>query len=136
MVRYVEKAASAEEFNALTMSVGWGTRDLLIIEKALKNTIYAVSVYDDEKIIGFGRLIGDAAIFLYIQDIMVVPEYQGRRIGTQIMNYLIKKVNELKKFNPEIRTYCGASAGKELFYRKFGFQIREEAGLGAGMVLF
>jgi len=30
-----------------------------VSEKALANTIYSVSVYDDDKIIGFGRLIGD-----------------------------------------------------------------------------
>ena len=59
-------------------------------------------------------------LFLYIQDIMVVPEYQGQKVGTKIMNELLKKVDEYKKVNPNIRTYLGASKGKEKFYEKFG----------------
>lgn len=67
---------------------------------------------------------------------MVLPEYQGKQIGTNIMKYLINKINEFKIDNPSIRTYLGASKGKDAFYKKFGFVTREEAGLGTGMVLF
>ena len=42
-------------------------------------------------------------IFLYIQDIMVIPEYQGKKIGTGIMNKLIEKINEYKKINSYIK---------------------------------
>ena len=68
---------------------------------------------DDDKLIGYGRIIGDKTIFLYIQDVMVIPEYQNKHIGTGIMKNLLKKINEYKKINPNIRTYLGASKGKE-----------------------
>ncbi len=64
-------------------------------------------------------------MFLYIQDFMVLPEYQGRNIDTEIMKHLISKVNELKKNNPDIRTYLGASKNKDKFYKQFGFVTRE-----------
>lgn len=32
------------------------------------------------------------------------------------MKDLLKKINEYKKINPNIRTYLGASKGKESFY--------------------
>lgn len=51
------------------------------------------------------------------------------------MNNILKEINELKKINPNIRSYLGASKGKEEFYKKFGFITREEADLGAGMIL-
>lgn len=136
MIQYIETIPTSDEFNRLANSVDWSYTDKTIIEKALKNTIYAICVYDNDKLIGFGRLIGDVTMFLYIQDVMVSPEYQGKKIGTNIMKYLISKIDELKKDAPEIRTYLGASKGKEAFYKKFGFVIREEAGLGSGMVLF
>lgn len=136
MIKYVEAVPAANEFNALTDSVGWGRSDKAIVEKALKNTVYSVCVYDDDRIVGFGRLIGDMAMFLYIQDVMVLPEYQGKHIGTGIMRCLVSKIDEFKKGNPDIRTYLGASKGKDAFYKKFGFVSREEAGLGVGMVLF
>lgn len=42
---------------------------------------------------------------------MVIPEYQGKKIGTGIMNKLIEKINEYKEINLYIRTYLGASKG-------------------------
>ena len=135
-ITYKEYTPTPEEFNNLTEAVDWGTRENKIIEEALKHTLYSLCVYDENKLIGYGRIIGDKTIFLYIQDIMVIPEYQGKKIGTGIMNKLIEKINEYKKVNPEIRTYLGASKGKESFYEKFGFISRPNEELGAGMVLY
>ena len=135
-IKYIEKTPIATEFNMLTKLVGWGTRENNIVEEALKNTLYSLCVYDVDKLIGYGRIIGDKTIFLYIQDIMVIPEYQGKKIGTGIMNKLIEKITEYKKINPEIRTYLGASKGKEHFYEKFGFVSRPNEELGAGMILY
>jgi hypothetical protein len=44
-----------------------------------EHTIYSLCVYDENKLICYGRNIGDKTIFLYIQDIMVSPEYQGKK---------------------------------------------------------
>ena len=67
---------------------------------------------------------------------MVIPEYQGKKIGTEMMKKIIEVINEYKKINPSIRVYLGASKGKEDFYKKFGFKTRQEVGLGEGMILF
>ena len=135
-ITYKEHIPTPGEFNNLTEAVDWGTRENKIIEEALKHTLYSLCVYDENKLIGYGRIIGDKTIFLYIQDIMVIPEYQGKKIGTGIMNKLIEKINEYKKVNPEIRTYLGATKGKESFYEKFGFISRPNEELGAGMILY
>ena len=136
MIIYTEQTPSADEFNFLTNSVGWGKRENSIVDEALSNTLYSLCVYDDDKLIGYGRIIGDKTIFLYIQDIMVIPEYQGKHIGTKVMENLLSKVDEYKKINPNIRTYLGASKNKEAFYEKFGFISRPNEDLGSGMVLF
>lgn len=135
-IKIVENKISVDEFNYLYNSVGWGTIDTLVIKEALSNTLYSVTLYDGDKLIGFGRIIGDKTMFLYIQDVMVIPSYQGKKIGTEIMNKLLEKVMEYKKVNPSIRTYLGASLGKENFYKRFGFATRKDASLGEGMVLF
>lgn len=130
-----ENVNNVTEFNLLYDLVGWGHYDENISTNALNNTFYSVSVYDDEKIVGYGRIIGDTICFLYIQDVMVSPEYQGKKIGTMIMNKLLDKVKDVQKMNPSVRTYLGASKNKEEFYKKFGFITREECDLGAGMIL-
>lgn len=101
----------------------------------MDNTYYSVSIYDDKKIIGYGRLIGDTICFMYIHDVMVIPEYQSRKIGTMIMNKLLEKIKELKIDNPDLRVYLGASKNREEFYEKFGFVKRIDANLGYGMIL-
>jgi len=135
MISINENVNSIEEFNYLYDVVGWGSYDEKVSEKALANTMYSVSVYDDDKIIGYGRIIGDGICFLYIHDVMVIPKYQNKKIGSQIMNKLLEKVNQIKIENPYVRVYLGASKGKEKFYERFGFITREDANLGSGMIL-
>ena len=85
--------------------------------------------------VGFARMVGDGILFAYIQDVMVLPEYQGQHVGSCLMEYILGEINRRAVRSPAIRTYLGASEGKEDFYRKFGFVTRKEFGLGAGMIL-
>ena len=134
-LKYEEKRPTAKEYNTLMELVGWGNWSDNIIEEALDNTIYSICVYDGEKIVGYGRLIGDKTIFMYIHSFMVHPEYQGQGIGKGIIKKLLEYIDELKKVNPKIRTYLGAAKGKESFYEQFGFVARPTEDVGAGMIL-
>ena len=135
MIEIKENINNAEEFNYLYDAVGWASYDIETTKKLLKYTLYSVSVYDNNKIVGYGRIIGDGIVFLYIRDVMVEPKYQSNKIGTKIMNKLLEKTKEIKKENPYAKVYLGASKGKEDFYRKFGFITRKEAQLGEEMIL-
>ena len=135
MILLKENVNNVEEFNYLFDQVGWGCHEDEISKKALENTTYSVSIYDNEKIIGYGRLIGDGICYIYIHDIMVLPEYQKQKIGTKIMNKLLERISQIKQENPYVRVYLGASKGKEKFYEKFGFITRDNADLGSGMIL-
>ena len=55
MIKIKENINNVDEFNLLYDLVGWGAYDKEISRKALNNTYYSVSVYDDNKIIGYGR---------------------------------------------------------------------------------
>ena len=135
MISYREQKISAGEFNALTEAVGWGTRDAAVVEEALERTLYSVCALDGKTLVGYARLIGDKTIFLYVQDVMVLPGYQGRGVGTELMERVVLKIQEYKSASPDLRAYLGASKGRESFYQRFGFLTRGEADLGEGMVL-
>lgn len=135
MLEIKENINNVKEFNLLYDLVGWGSYDDKISKRALDNTFYSISVYDNNNIVGYGRLIGDTICFMYIQDVIVKPDYQNKKIGTMIMNKLLEKIEELKKENPDLRIYLGASKGKEGFYERFGFIKRIDANLGYGMIL-
>jgi len=42
-----------EEFNQLYNEVGWGAYDNQITKRALENTFYSISVYDNDEIVGY-----------------------------------------------------------------------------------
>lgn len=109
MLEIKENVQNVEEFNQLYDEVGWGAYDNQITKRALENTFYSISVYDNNEIVRYGRIIGDTICFLYIQDIMVKPSYQGQKIGTLVMHKLLDKIMEIKKENPDLRVYLGAS---------------------------
>lgn len=130
-----ENSKNIEDFNLLYRAVGWGDPKNSITKKSLDNTFYSISVYDSDKIIGYGRIIGDGICYLYIQDVMVLPNYQNKKIGTLIMKKLLEKIDTVESENPDLLVYLGASKNKEGFYEKFGFMNRDKLGLGPGMVL-
>lgn len=60
----------------------------------LKNSLFTVSLYDKEKLIGFGRVVGDGGITYVVSDIMVGKEYQRKGYAEQIMNAIDRYLEE------------------------------------------
>ena len=71
-----------EEYKYLCDSVGWTDyMNFEVAETSLSNSIYCLTVKDNEQIVGMGRIVGDGTIYFYIQDIVVHPDYQKKGIG-------------------------------------------------------
>ena len=49
-IKIKENNKNIQEFNYLYEAVGWGAYDEKIAKRALDNTFYSVSVYDEDKI--------------------------------------------------------------------------------------
>ncbi|HDR4457541.1 GNAT family N-acetyltransferase [Bacillus cereus] len=110
-----------EEYKYLCDSVGWTNyMNFEVAEISLQNSIYCIIVKDNNQIIGMGRIVGDGAIYFYIQDIVVHPEYQKNGIGKKIMNTLVEYLNQ----NAPDKAFIGlfASQGKTSFYEKYDFK--------------
>ena len=102
--------------------MGWGTRDAAVVEEALDHTLYSVCALADGRPVGYARLIGDKTIFLYVQDVMAHPDFQGRGIGTRLMELLVQKILEYKAASPDLRAYLGRFQGAgKLFIDALGF---------------
>jgi len=128
-----ENILSTKDYIALREIAGWV--DLLShqAEMVLKNSLYIMSVVHDGNVIGMGRIVGDGVIVCYIQDVIVLPKYQERGIGTAIMEHLIAHIKKIGFENTHIAVKLFAARGKEEFYKKFGFYIRPNENRGAGM---
>ena len=102
-------------------------------EKALANQICSIAAFDGNEIVGIGRLIGDAAIWWILSEIWVLPEYQRKGIGRQMVNWLLQyiKENGVKGSYAAVILMCAKD--KEGFYEKLGFNRRPNEWEGAGM---
>ncbi len=132
--RLVVQAPSVDEYLKLRVAVGWGAADREATERSIQNTFYWVCLLDDEQVIGCGRVIGDGGLCFYVQDIIVLPAYQGQGYGRQIMD----RVMEYLAANARPGAFAGlmAAHGVAGFYRQYGFIERPNEQLGPGMIRF
>ena len=121
---------SNKEFNELFDSVGWGSREDSKIDKHRLNSDFAICIYDNNIIVGMARVVGDGSYYT-VYDVVTRKEYQGKGIGTVLMNEIIKWYKSIE--DDDTYLYLGASYGKEKFYEKFGFKSRPYGHIGAGM---
>lgn len=105
-------------------------------KKAIEGSILTVVAYDEERPVGMGRIVGDGAVICYIQDLIVIPEYQGKGVGQMIMESLIDYVEELRLPDTQIMLDLMCAVGRENFYKKYGFISRPTERLGPGMIMY
>jgi GNAT superfamily N-acetyltransferase len=109
------------EIVSLFNAVGWAPRIPGEIEKAFRTSTHLRIAYFGEKIVGFGRTVDDGKYYAIIADLIVDPEFQGRGIGTRILNELR---DELKEY---IFTSLTAAPGKDGFYVQQGWLRQKSA---------
>ena len=80
-------------------SAGWFdyTEDLGKLEEAFKNSLKIISAWHEEKLIGLIRVVGDGLTIIYIQDIVVLPEYQGNGIGRGLIYSVLDEYKDVKQ---------------------------------------
>lgn len=133
---YVTKleSPSIDAFSLLRSKVGWGELDVKLAQTSLKNSLFHVTIYDKSQLIGMGRVVGDGAMYFYIQDVIVDPNYQNMGIGSLVM----KKIESYLAVSAKKGSTIGllAAKGKEAFYSKYGYTKRPNDSLGNGMCKF
>ena len=86
-----------------------------IVDRSIENSV-CFGLYAEEKMIGFARVISDAATFGYLSDVFVLPSHRGRGLATWFM--------EVVMGHPDfrgIRRWMLATADAHGLYRKVGF---------------
>ncbi len=129
----VERNPTLEEYQRLRGAVGWGDVETGAIEIGLRNSLFSVCAVLEDEVIGCGRVIGDSGIYFYVQDIIVLPEFQGKRIGRRIMDAIM----EYLKAHARNGAFVGLMAAKGVskFYERYGFKERPSDAPGMFRVL-
>ena len=127
MVTITDQKPTMPEVLALYKSVGWSmyTRDPARLERALTNSLTVLSAYEGKQLVGLIRAVGDGETILFIQDLLVLPEYQRRGIGKQLIEALLARFPEVRQRvlltddDPKTRS----------FYKAAGFVESQQMGV-------
>ncbi len=136
MIEIKENTLNVEIYLALRRAVNWKKLSQTQAERALAGSLYTVLAYVDEKPVGMGRIVGDGAVISYIQDLVVLPEYQKMGIGKEVMKKLKQYVESIREENTEMMLCLMCAKGREKFYEGLGFIGRPTDTLGPGMIMY
>lgn len=116
----LKRAPTLEEYIELCTIIGW--KDFMnfeVAQKSLDQSIFGTVIQYQDKIVGMGRIIGDGAIYYYIQDIVVSPEHQNKGLGKLILETLMEYLSTHAPHKAFVGLF--ANEGTQGFYRKHGF---------------
>ncbi len=109
--RVDDKQLDASVFLSFVNQVWPGSYDAERTQKALSKTMN-ITAYDGDKLIGCLRILSDGYYFGTITELLVLPEYQHKGVGSNLL--------QLAKANTPTMLYFGSQPGVEGFYEKNG----------------
>ena len=89
----------------------------------LAKTDVVISAWDGPRLVGFGRVLTDYVFRASIWDVIVDRDYQGRKIGTEIVRRILDHPT-LQQV--ELFWLCTRMPG---FYERLGFSAKEQTGM-------
>jgi GNAT superfamily N-acetyltransferase len=121
-VRIIARTPTASEYRNLISAVGWEDfTNIELVDAILAPVLFAAVAENTEngEVIGCALLLGDNTSFFYVKDLMVHPAWQGKRVGSSLMQ---KLTNWLETNAPD-NSFVGLFTGEQLalFYQQFGF---------------
>ena len=119
-------------------SVGWVnyTARPERLEAALRGSLTVLGAWAEaedgsETLVGIARAVGDGCTIVFIQDILVLPEYQRQGVGTALVREVLKRRGDVYQIelatDREERTLG--------FYRSLGFTEFSDMGCAGFMKL-
>ena len=90
------------------------------IQSGFEKSYKVVTAWEDENLIGACRMLSDGICYGSIFDVGVLPEYQKRGVGKNLMSTLLKGEDYMP-------IHLTATFGNEEFYKKLGFKKHKTA---------
>lgn len=118
-----------DEILDLYESVGWTnyTARPEMLKVAYENSLLTLAAYEDKALVGIVRTVGDGASIVFIQDLLVRPDFQRKGIGTALMKAVLERYPDV--YQMELMT--DDTEKTAAFYQSMGFQRAESLGCRA-----
>lgn len=97
-----------------------GGRSRETIERLVRESTRVIAAYDDDRLVGFCRVMSDASNMAWLGDVFMVSDHRGRGIGGE----LVREAVEDPRYR-DLHWYLGTRDAHGL-YAKFGFEPPDE----------
>lgn len=90
---------SRDQILNLYANVGWTayTKDPDLLERAMAKSLKLWTLWDDDQVIGLGRVVGDGESIIYIQDLLVLDNYQKMGLGTRLIQAILEEYKSIRQ---------------------------------------
>ena len=109
--RINDRTLDAAVFLPFAVRIWPGDYDAARTQAALDKTLN-ITAYDGGRLVGCLRILTDGCFFGTITELLVLPEYRGQGIGSNLLR--------LAREHTPTMLYFGAQPGLEAFYEKNG----------------
>lgn len=109
---------SRDEIQRLYSQVGWTayTEDLNALEQGFKNSLLVLASFENDKLLGIIRVVGDGFTVILVQDILVFPQYQRQGIGTALLKAVLDRYSHVR----QIQLVTDSTPQTVAFYKSLG----------------
>lgn len=110
----------------LYASVGWTayTDQPEVLRKGFGNSLLILAAYENDRLLGLVRVVGDGYTIVFVQDILVFPEYQHKGIGTALLRAVLERYSHVR----QIELATDNTPKTIAFYQSMGFREMSEIG--------
>lgn len=114
------------EILGLYASVGWTayTDDPAALRNGFANSLLTLAAYEEAALAGLIRVVGDGHTVVFVQDILVRPQFQRRGIGSALLQAVLNRYAGVR----QIELLTDDTPETVAFYRSMGFRELTELG--------
>jgi GNAT superfamily N-acetyltransferase len=87
-----------------------------VVDRAIRNSL-CFGVYREQRQVAFARVVTDRAVFAYLMDVFVLPEYRGRGISKTLLRTILDHPDL-----QNLRLFLLVTRDAHGLYEKFGFR--------------
>jgi len=108
-----------QEILPLYESVGWVnyTKRPKMLQAAYLHSLKIYAAYVENKLVGIIRVVGDGSSVVFVQDLLVYPEYQRQGIGTALLKMIMEEYHGVY----QLHLLTDNTEKTIAFYKSLGF---------------
>lgn len=73
------------------------TNDPENLKNAVDNSLKVWTAWDEDRLVGLARVVGDGYTIIYVQDILVMESYQRYGIGSRLLKLILEEYKTVRQ---------------------------------------